>query len=98
MRSALFIALTATVCGVILDRWLKRRDQAKETAPAARQSPGVAAIFASGSGDKVQGADYWTQLGGVKIIGESKSSGQISANAFSGYDYLDRSPIVETVH
>jgi hypothetical protein len=98
MRNALIIALTATVCGVLLDRYLRRKDQAAETAPAAKQNPGVAAVLVSGSGDKVQGADYWTQLGGVKIVGASASLADVTTNAFSGYDYLGRSPNVETKH
>jgi hypothetical protein len=98
MRNALFIALTATLAGVLLDRYLRKRDAMSETAPAARQSPGVASILATGSGDKVQGADYWSQLGGVKIVGASASLADVSSNAFSGYAYLGRSPVVETVH
>lgn len=92
MRDALMIALTATVLGVLLDRYLKRREQQAEAAPAAKQSPGVASINATGSPDAVMNSDYWSAFGQARVIGESAASNQITENAFSGYAALGRAP------
>ena len=89
MRDALMVALLATAAGVILDRWMKKREQDAETAPAARRMP-FSDIAAVGSPDQVMGSDYWSAFGQVRIVGESAPSSQVGAVAFGAYDVLGR--------
>lgn len=95
MRNAIIIALTATFAGVLFDRYLRKRELLSETAPAARKSPEVAQLDRSGSPDRVMNADYWSGFGQEIRIGEGAPSSQLSANAFSGYAALGRSPVVQ---
>ena len=95
MRDSLFIALTATMLGVLLTRYLRKQDHQKEASPAAKQSPGVAAVNSSGSPDSVMNSTYWTAFGQAYNVGQSAASNQITENAFTGYGALGRSPVAQ---